>query len=382
MSRRRGGRGSSVVGQYGRGVDLHLRRARDAAPGSPVVDGRLRPIPGRPLDPTPRQVPAPVQRLESRPGRVATLAGTGYRTTVRFNHGRGTLLAAGTTYYLFLALLSVVTLAYGLTAALGAEWLASYVTQAVSTAFPGVIGDNSLDVEQLQATGQTASVISAVGLLYGATGAVLATSRSVHIIYGAAKDSRSFVLARLRAAGWLLVLAPLILLSYVGSSIVTNLSDQVLDLLGVTWDGPRLLITVGAGALTIALDFLVVTLILANQGGIRPDRRALLWGGGVGAVATESLKLGMAALVGYVVARPQYGALAAPIGIMFVLFLQSLALYGAASLTAAVAEGTPAEVADATDAGADGTHEDADRGPGRDAPHQRDSADEGVGGIA
>jgi len=42
--------------------------------------------------------------------------------------------------------------------------------------------------------------------------------------------------------------------------------------------------------------------------------------------------------VGFVIDKPQYGALAAPIGIMFVLYLQSSALYGVASLTAALAE--------------------------------------------
>jgi uncharacterized BrkB/YihY/UPF0761 family membrane protein len=319
-------------------VDLHLRRPR-GDPGSPVVDGRLRPIPGRPTDPTPRQVPRPVQRLESRPGRVATLAGAGYRTAVRFSHSRATLLAAGTTYYLFLALLSVVTLAYGLTALLGTQWLAAYVTEAVASAFPGVIGENSLDVQALRSTGQAASIVSAVGLLYGATGAVLAASRSVHFIYGAAKDPRPFVLARLRAGVWLVALAPLILLSYVGSTILSTLSERLLALLGIDWHGPRVLLLVAAGALTILLDFLVVVLILANLGGIRPARTALLWGATLGAIATEALKLVMAVLLGYVVARPQYGALAAPIGVMFVLFLQSLALLGAASLTAAIAEG-------------------------------------------
>jgi uncharacterized BrkB/YihY/UPF0761 family membrane protein len=47
----------------------------------------------------------------------------------------------------------------------------------------------------------------------------------------------------------------------------------------------------------------------------------------------------MALLVGLVVAKPQYGALTAPIAIMFVLFVQSQVVYGAAALTAGVAEG-------------------------------------------
>jgi membrane protein len=298
----------------------------------------LQPIPGVRIDPPPRPAPAAIRSLQARSGRIGRLSGVGYRATVRFNHARSTLLAAGTTYYLFLALLSVITLTYGLTALLGTQWLSRYITEAVSEAFPGVAGEY-LDSELLESSGQTASIVSSVALLYSATGAVMAASRSLHIIFGAPKDSRPFVLARLRAAGWLLVLAPLVLLSYVGSSIVTTLSDRVLELVGIEWSGPRVLVAAVAGVLTLGLDFVVVRLLLSRLGGLRPGSSALFWGSVVGAVALEALKLAMAALLGFVVAKPQYGALAAPIGIMFVLFLQSLALYGAAALTAGIADG-------------------------------------------
>ena len=46
----------------------------------------------------------------------------------------------------------------------------------------------------------------------------------------------------------------------------------------------------------------------------------------------------MALLVAFTVDKPQYGAFAAPIGVLFVLYLQSTALYGAAALTAGIAE--------------------------------------------
>ncbi len=317
-------------------MDLHLGRSREGD-AAPAREEGLRPIPGARLDPAARPVPGAVRALEARQGRVGPVAGVSYRTTVRFNEARATLLAAGTTYYLFLALLSVITLAYGLTALLGTEWLARYVTEAVAEAFPGVAGE-SLDTDLLRSTGQTASVVSAIALLYSATGAVMAASRSLHFVYGAPKDPRPFLLARLRAAGWLVVLAPLVLLSYVGSSIVATLSDRMLEFVGLEWSGPRALLGVVAGAVTLVLNFTVVRLVLGHLGGIRPDSTALTWGASVGAVATEVLKLGMAVLLGFVVAKPQYGALAAPIGIMFVLFLQSLALYGSAALTAAIAE--------------------------------------------
>ena len=58
----------------------------------------------------------------------------------------------------------------------------------------------------------------------------------------------------------------------------------------------------------------------------------------------------MALLLSFVSDKPKYGALAAPIGIMFVLYLQAIALYAVASLTAALAEiragGPPPELAE------------------------------------
>jgi membrane protein len=249
-----------------------------------------------------------------------------------------TLLAAGTTYYLFLALFSILTLAYGLTAALGAEQLSDYITEAVSSAFPGLIGQTGIDPEALRSTAQVTSIVSAVSLLYGATGAVMGASRSLHAVYGAPNNTRNFVMVRFWAVGWFLLFGPLILLSYISGSVTTNLFDKLLSALGLRWSGPTPLLDLSALALTLVLNFIVVRLMLARLGGIRPPRTPLLVGAAVGAIAIEVLKQAMALLVGFVIDKPQYGALAAPIGIMFVLYMQAMALYGVASLTAGMAE--------------------------------------------
>ncbi|HET7821017.1 MAG TPA: YhjD/YihY/BrkB family envelope integrity protein [Ornithinibacter sp.] len=302
--------------------------------GQPI----LLPIPGELIDPPAKDLPQRIRLLQAREDAVGSGLTLGVLTSTRFTSSRATLLAAGTTYYLFLALFSVLTLAYGLTAALGAERLTDYITEALSAAFPGLVGGSGIDPEQLRSIGQTTSIISAVGLLYGATGAVFAASRSLHSIYGAPENTRNFVWVRFWALGWFLVLAPLVLLSFVGASFTANLSDRLVDAVGLTWSGSRLLLGVVAFALTMVLNFLVVHLVLGRLGGIRPARTPLLVGAAVGAVVIEVLKQVMALLVGFVIAKPQYGALAAPIGILFVLFLQSSALYAVASLTAALAE--------------------------------------------
>jgi membrane protein len=298
----------------------------------------LLPIPGELIDPPAKDLPQRVRLLQSRADAVGSGLTIGVRTTIRFTGSRATLLAAGTTYYLFLALFSVLTLAYGLTAALGAEQLSSYITEALSAAFPGLVGSAGINPDDLRSIGQTTTIVSAVGLLYGATGAVLAASRSLHAVYGAPENTRNVVWVRVWALGWFLALAPLVLLSFVSASFTANLSDRLLTALGLQWDGPSLLLGALAVVLTMVLNFLVVHLMLGRLGGIRPARTPLLVGAAVGAVVIEVLKQVMALLVSFVIDKPQYGALAAPIGIMFVLFLQSSALYLVASLTAALAE--------------------------------------------
>ncbi|MCV2395387.1 YihY/virulence factor BrkB family protein [Actinotalea sp. M2MS4P-6] len=296
------------------------------------------PIPGDVIDPPPRPAPPVIGRLEAREGPLGVVVTVGFRAYSRFSRAQVTLLAAGTTYYLFVGMFSIIAFAYGLTTALGAEQVASYITEAVAEAFPGLLGEGGIDPEQMRAVGQTTSIIGGVGLLYAGTGAVVAASRSIHVIFGAAKDPRNVVLARLRSLGWLFVLLPLVLLSYVASTFTANVADRLLEVLGVSWQGPGVLLNVGSGALTLVVNFLVIYLMLGNLGGIRPHRLARLVGAGVGGFAIEVLKTLMALLVGYTIDKPQYGALAVPIGVLFVLYLQSLAVYAAACLTAGIAD--------------------------------------------
>jgi uncharacterized BrkB/YihY/UPF0761 family membrane protein len=296
------------------------------------------PIPGRPIDPPPKPVPARVQELADGDGATGTAVGVGYRAFQRFSHAKASLLAAGTTYYIFLALFSLVAFGYGLAFALGADRMAAYLTEAIGEAFPGLLGPDGLDPAQLAAVGRSSSVIGAIGLLYGGTGCVVAARRSVHQIYGAAKDPRNVVLVRLQALAWLAALGPLILLSFVVSTVAFTLTDTVLAWVGMDREGPRVLLQVASVVLTLAVDFLIVYLVLGHFGGIRPARRARVVGAAVGALLIEVLKVAMSLLVTLVIDKPQYGAFAAPIGVLFVLYLQTTAVYAMAALTAGIAE--------------------------------------------
>ncbi len=296
------------------------------------------PIPGEPIDPAPKDTPKKVRELDAGSGKVSTGVGVGYRAFNRFSSAKASLLAAGTTYYMFLAMFALLAFGYGLAATFGSQQVSDYLTEALGEAFPGLVGTGGIDPAQLKAVGQATSLIGLVGLLYGGLGAVSAASDSLHLIYGAPKDARNFIVAKVRYAGWLVLLSIMILLSFVASSFTSSISTKLASALGLQWDGPTLPLQIGTIVLTLALDFAVVYLILANLGGIRPARVPLVIGALVGMVLIELLKLLMSTIIAFTVAKPQYGALAAPIGILFVLFLQAMTLYAAASLTAGIAD--------------------------------------------
>jgi membrane protein len=308
------------------------------------------PIQGEVTDPPPKETPDKVRELDSRTGHTGLIVGVGYRSFARFSHAKTTLLAAGTTYYLFLAMFSIIAFGYGLAGILGADRIAAYLTEALSEAFPGLLGDQGIDPEQLRAVGSATSIIGLIGLLYGGSGGVIAARRSVHIIFGAPKDPRNFVIARIRSLVVLVLIGPLILVSFVATTLTSNVADNLLKTLDIEWTGPGILLNVTSLVLTLGVNFLIVYILLGILGGIRPPRGARMIGSAVGAVVTEVLKSLMALLIGFTIDKPQYGAFAAPIGIMFVLFLLCLALYGSASLTAGVADrDVPLDVLEPTD---------------------------------
>ncbi len=296
------------------------------------------PIPGEPIDPPPKAAPEVVQDLDEAEGAATIAVGVGYRALIRFNYARSTLLAAGTTYYVFLALFSLIALAYGVTAILNADRMATYVTEAVSEAFPGLLGEEGIDPAQLRAVGQAASVVGLVAMLYAGSGAMVAASGSIHDIYGAPLDPRNYFVKRLRLLGWLIVIGSLIAFSLVAGTVTVNFANRVMDAIGIEGTESRWLARVGAGVVTLGVDFLIMRLVLGRLGGIRPPRKALNVGCVVGAVGIELLRIPMALILSFSVDKPQYGALTVPIGILLVLYLNSLTLYGAAALTAGVAE--------------------------------------------
>lgn len=299
------------------------------------------PIPGEPVDPPPRSAGATFDAIQGR----TRAGGVAYRAVLRFTGSHGPLLAAGTTYFIFLSIFSLVALAFGLVALLGSDHMATYLSSALDEALPGLVGSGGVDADQLRAIGQSTSIIGMVAFLYSGTGVMSAASSGLHLIYGAPKDPRNFLLMRLRLLWWLVLMAPLLLLSLTPSLLVAQFGDPVLEAIGIGGTGwAHALAFVVSYAVSLCLNFLIIYLLLGSLGGIKPQAVPRRIGAGIGALVIELLRFAMAGVVAWAIDRPQYGAFAVPIAILLVFFLQCLVFYFCAAVVAAMAEYRGGEV--------------------------------------
>ena len=291
------------------------------------------PIPGEPMDPPLKEVEHTLRKIDNK----SETAGAGYRAFLRFSYSNASLLAAGTAYYAFLALFALVVFAFGLTTLIGGEALADTITESLNKAFPGLIGDTGVSPQTLQDVGQTTSLVGLVSLLITGSGAMVAASNSIHLVYGVAKDSRNFIVARIRLLAWMLLLVPLMALSFVPSVVISNFAQPVMDFLGLSGGFWTWLLFALTAVVSILLNALVVWLMLGHLGGVKPARRPRLIGTAFGAVAIEILKYLLTFIISWSVSKPQYGAFAAPIAMLLVLWLETLVVYIAACLAAGFA---------------------------------------------
>lgn len=299
-------------------------RSREAVPP---------PIPGDPVDPPLKEFAHTIRKIDDR----SEKAGAVYRGFLRFTYTNATLLAAGTSYYAFLALFALVVFAFGITAIIGGEALANTVTEALNKAFPGLIGDSGVSPETLKEVGQATSIIGLVSLLITGSGAMVAMSNSMHLIYGVAKDSRNFILARVRLLAWMFVLVPLMALSFVPSVVISSFTDPVIEALNLQGGFWTFMLFALGALLSVVLNAVVLWLILGHLGGIKPARTPRLIGTVFGAIVIEAIKYLLSAIIAWSMSKPQYGTFAAPIAMLLVLWLETLVVYLAASLTAGFA---------------------------------------------
>lgn len=291
------------------------------------------PIVGESIDPPPRDVPGYAERLD----RTAA-GGITYRAMGRYTYAHVGLLSSGTAYYLFLSLFSLLAVAYGVMAFVGADHLAKFLTDALGDALPGLVGDDGIDPDQLRSTGTTAGIVGLTFLLYSGLGAVGGASSSMHLIFGAPPDPRSFITAKARHLLVLIVVAPLVVVSFASASPTSSLIGPALEAIGWNSAFIRAALIVFGLTLGLVVDVSILWILLGRLGGIRPYRRPRLIASLIGAVAVGAIKQLLEVIIAWCLDKPQYGVFAAPLAILFILSLLATVLYASAALAGGISD--------------------------------------------
>lgn len=295
---------------------------------------QMSPVPGKWVDPPPKQTAETVVAIENRT-RIGAVV---YLTILRFNAARGTLLAGGATYYAFVATFSILALIFAGVAYLGADDIVTWVDEVIDRYLPQLISSDGLNPETLRSAGQSAGWIGALFFLYSGTGVVNALSAGIHIINGAPKDPRNYAWKKIRQLGWLFMLLLLLAISVTPLFVLSAVGEPIREFFGVesTPNLAHVVSVVGYG-LTLVINFFSIYLIFNFLGGVRPERYAIVVGAIFGAISTLVLRAAMVYILTWAVERPQYGAFAVPVAMLLSYYLQWLVTFFAAALCAAVA---------------------------------------------
>lgn len=265
-----------------------------------------------------------------------------WRWWERFRDGRGTLSAKGIAFYSFFGVLSGLAIAFSV-AALVPEY-EQLLLEILDEALPGLVGPEGIDPDQLAALGSTVGIIGVAVLLYSAISIVRAVDDGVRLIYGVQYEPRNFAIKTLRFFGYLLILVPLVGLSYVGSSVTAGLFQPLLDTLGITGTVARVTITTIGVMTSLLLNSVVIMITISRLGGVRPARwrwRSSMAGG----VALEVVKVTATYFVALTLSNPRYLSFGAPVAMLLLFFAMSVILLVTAALVATANEPDPVTAA-------------------------------------
>jgi uncharacterized BrkB/YihY/UPF0761 family membrane protein len=297
----------------------------------------LGPVHGTTLDPPDVDPPIVVHAV----GRY-TAAALAWRWWERFRDGRGALSAKGIAYYSFFGVLSGLAIAFGVAAAV--PEYEQLLTEVLEQALPGLVGPGGIDPTQLQEFSSTVGLVGAGVLVYSALGIIRALDDGVRLIYGVQYEPRNFAIKNLRFLGYLSLLAPVVALSYVGSSAAAGLFRPLLSTLGITGPVADVAVVVAGVLVGASLNAVVIMVVLSRLGGVCPDHwrwRASLIAG----AALEVVKVGAAYFVSFTIDNPRYLSFGAPVAMLLLFYAMASVVLVAAAFVATANEPAPVDAA-------------------------------------
>lgn len=280
----------------------------------------------------------PVDRVKQQISRLrerSPLVDHAVRTQEHFSEVKGGQQAGGVTYFGFLSVFPVLALAFfaiGYVANVFPD-AQDALLDAIDEVLPGLVGNqpNEVPLEDVQDAAGAVGLIGLAGVLYAGLGWLSSLQTALIVLFEMPERLQpSFIIGKLRDLLTLVVLGAVLMLSVAVSGVLTRLSEQVLDLVGL---GSGLgwlvaLVAIAFGLAASALLFFLMFRLLARP----PVPSRSLWAGAwLGAIGFEVLKQLSGLLLVSTRGQPAFQAFGiALILLVWINYFSRVTLYAAA----------------------------------------------------
>ncbi|MEG3630888.1 YihY/virulence factor BrkB family protein [Streptomyces poriticola] len=253
-----------------------------------------------------------------------------WRSYERLDRVKWTRLAAAMTFTSFVALFPLLTLAAAVAAATLSTEQQNEIQDKIAQQVPGI--SDQLNIQDLVQNAGTVGLIAGVLLLFTGMGWIEATRGCLRAVWELPDPEESPLLTRAKDVGVLVGLGGALLITIGISTVASALVGWIIRQLGMDSGGVGgVLLYIGAFAVAVLADFLVLLYVLGVLPGAEPPRRRLVVGALIGAVGFELLKLLLSGYMQGVATRSMYGAFGVPIALLlWINFTSKLVLYCAA----------------------------------------------------
>ncbi|WP_371481110.1 YihY/virulence factor BrkB family protein [Kitasatospora sp. NBC_00315] len=251
-----------------------------------------------------------------------------YRVYEHFTAVRANRLAGAVTFFGFLALFPLLTVALAIAVRTLSDSRVAELQKRIADQLPGL--SDSLDLNSLIANAGTLGLVSGVLLLLSGLGWVDTMRSSIRDIWMLPQEPGNPVLHKAWDCLVLFGLGLVSLVSLGASAAGTTLAGRLADAVGLDRNGPGGYLFSAVGLLiAVVSDMVLFAYLLAPFPRITgQSRRSLVQGALMGAVGFELLKLLLASYLGSVAGRSLYGAFGVPVALLlWINFVSRLLMY-------------------------------------------------------
>ncbi|MCD0481874.1 YihY/virulence factor BrkB family protein [Streptacidiphilus sp. ASG 303] len=251
-----------------------------------------------------------------------------YRVWDHVNGLGGNRLAGAITFFGFLALFPLLTLAMALAAAALSDQQVADIQKKIAEQIPGIA--DSLDLGALVRNAGTVGLVSGLLLLVSGLGWVDTMRASIRTLWQLDAEPGNPVLRKLLDVGVLVGLGVATAVSLGASALFSALTGQVAEALGLQRSGVgSWLLGLAGFAIAVGADMILFAYLLTAFPRITDQsRRTVLAASLIGAVGFEVLKVLLSSYISGVAGKSMYGAFGVPVALLlWINFVTRLLMY-------------------------------------------------------